>query len=55
MAIERERCAALSMKLARGRDAGLLTYCIENSVNADEIEHFRARYEEMGGDEDILK
>lgn len=47
---ERARCLALAKKLARGADAGLLAFCLENSYSVSEIPTARKRFNDQGGD-----
>jgi hypothetical protein len=50
---ERERCAVLAAKLARGPDRDFLIHCINYAVQLSEIEERRKRFIEMTVIEDI--
>jgi hypothetical protein len=52
---ERNRCRHLVEKLARGAGKEFLLFCIDKSVQHNEIEQFRQRFAEFTPDvEDIL-
>jgi hypothetical protein len=50
---ERDRCAALAVKLARGTDRDFLIHCINFSVQPSETDERRKRFDEMTPVEDI--